>query len=125
MQERKYVCQCCEREVELGESPCPFCGCSNIGVEVSLSETIGIVDRLSSWTRLRGKGYKKFWKEITQGWFPSRNRERHPEGVEKVRVIDKQADEYGEVVRDGKTGEVTREVHEALSQHRRPRKREK
>ena len=124
MQEIKYFCQCCERELDSGERPCPSCGCRKIRIEASFSETVGIVDRLSSRARLRGKGYKKFWKEIIQGRFPSRNKKRHPAGVEKVRVIDKQADEYREVVRDGKTGKVTRDVHEQLSQHQQRTKRD-
>ena len=35
-----------------------------------------------------------------------------------TRIVNRRDDEYHEVIVDGQTGEVVREVHEPLSQHR-------
>jgi len=63
------------------------------------------------------EGFKKFAKEVLQGWFPSGD-PRLKNGVDKVRIIDKEKDEYHETVKDAITGEVIRDIHEPLSQHK-------
>jgi hypothetical protein len=44
----------------------------------------------------------------------------HDEGrwIDRYRSIDREADRYDEVIRDKATGEIIREVHQPLSQHR-------
>jgi len=38
--------------------------------------------------------------------------------VHKERIVDKEKDEYHETVKDAMTGEVIRDIHEPLSQHK-------
>jgi hypothetical protein len=121
MNSEKIFCQNCGKELKPNQRPCPFCGCNNIKIEKPVgSGTVGIRGGL----RLRQKreGFKRFMKEIIQGWFPSENKRQFPEGVDKTRIIDKKEDrtksEYHEVVKDKKTGEIIREIHEPLSRHK-------
>lgn len=63
---------------------------------------------------------KKFLVEVISGWFPTKGKlaKKLPEGVNKSRVIDREKDEYHEVVKKYGTEEVTHECHESLSQHK-------
>jgi len=38
-------------------------------------------------------------------------------GVREDRVIDKETDEYHHITRDARTGEITHEEHETLTEH--------
>jgi len=65
---------------------------------------------------------KKDWvKEVISGWFPSINKIKHPEGVEKKRVIDrehyKKKNSYQERIKDIKTDIITKNVKETLENH--------
>jgi hypothetical protein len=64
-------------------------------------------------------GLKKFIREILQGRFQSVS-PKLPEGVDKYRDIDRGKNEYHEVVKDAKTGQIIHETHEPLSQHKSP-----
>ena len=112
----KSFCQNCGKELEPNQRPCPFCGCNSIKIVALLSDTVRVRDNLA--LRLKRKGFKRFMTEIIGGWFPSKDKGKFPEGVDKERIIDKEKDEYHEVVKEAKTGEVVRDIHEPLSQHR-------
>jgi len=75
------------------------------------------VRRESLELRQKQKRFKKFMKEIISGWFPSRDKERFPEGVKKIRVIDKEKGWYREKVDDVKPGVITRNIEQPLRQH--------
>ena len=111
MNSAKYFCQNCKRELKSNQEPCPSCGFKMV---FSSDEGQG---RESLELRQKQKGFKKFMKEIISGWFPSRNKERFPEGVEKIRVIDKEKDWYREKVKDVKTSEITRNIEQPLRKH--------
>jgi len=112
----KYFCQECGRELESDQKPCPFCGSVNRDIKVALKE--GIVIRENLKARQKRKGFRQFIREIIQGWFPSRDKMKHPEGVEKIRIIDKEKDRYQEKIKDVKTGKIVRDIKEPLSQHK-------
>ncbi|XOB42385.1 MAG: hypothetical protein ACKKMP_03430 [Candidatus Nealsonbacteria bacterium] len=61
-------------------------------------------------------------KESIHGWFSSEDKNKHPEGVEKIRIIDREnlnkEDSYQERVKNVKTGKIIRNIKEPLSQHR-------
>jgi len=60
---------------------------------------------------------EKFVKEILQGRFPSKS-PAFKKGVYKEIIVDKEKNEYHEIVKDATTGEVIRDIHEPLSQHK-------
>jgi len=118
--EVKYVCKCGTELPPNHTGPCPKCG--RIGevhkaYERSAIFAVGLVVRANSRARHKQKGFKKFAKEILQGGFPS-DSPKLKKGVDKVRIVDKEENEYHEVVENAETGEIIREVHEPLSQHK-------
>jgi len=109
-------CQQCGTELKQGDKVCPKCGStkktSDREAFVAIGE--GIVE-----TRVRQirKGFKKFMKEIISRWRPSISPELK-DGVNEERIIDKEKNEYQQTVKDARTGEITHEEHEPLSQHK-------
>ncbi len=68
--------------------------------------------------RQKRGGYRKFAKELLQGWFPNTLTKDYKYGVQKIRIIDKLTNFYKEHVRDLKTGKVIRNIEEELTDHR-------
>ena len=93
--------------------PCPFCGSMTRAIHVTVRDTVTIKEKLGMKGRHAGGG-KPFVEQVygddlhrdTGSW-------RH-----LSRVIDRENDEYHEVVKDPATGEILHECHEPLSQHR-------
>jgi hypothetical protein len=82
---------------------------------VTTTTTLVISSNLRA--RKKRKGVGRFTKEILQGRFPSGD-PKLKKGVDKVRIVDREKKEYHEVIENAETGEVIREVHEPLSQHK-------
>jgi hypothetical protein len=61
---------------------------------------------------------KKFFIQIISGWFPSIRMDLSPQGVQKLRVIDRKNNFYKEKVIDYKTERVIRDIEEKLSDHK-------
>jgi len=116
----KYYCQKCKRELEPDQKICPHCGSNHRMIKVNIEEKIVIRETIKG--RQKRKGFKKFLREWIQGWFPSKDKKRYPEGVEKVRIIDREnpdrEDSYQEQIKDIKTGKIIRNVKEPLRHHR-------
>ena len=85
-------------------------------IKVELADTITVRDslELKSFTG----AVKKFVAHIISGWFPSIRKDLSPEGVQKVRVIDRKNNRYHEKIVDVKTGRVIRDIDEKLTNHR-------
>lgn len=82
---------------------------------IALQDTLIVRDSL----RLRKSktGFVRFIYESISGWFPSIRKDLSPDGVTKVRVIDRENDYYKEEVIDVKTGRIIRSIEEKLSEH--------
>ncbi len=82
---------------------------------ITLHDTFIMRDSL----RLRKSktGVAKFIYESISGWFPSIRKDLSPNGVTKVRVVDRENDYYKEEVIDVKTGRIIRSIEEKLSEH--------
>ncbi|MBE3115154.1 MAG: hypothetical protein IMZ59_06520 [Actinobacteria bacterium] len=104
------------KRIRSRSKPCPFCGSANRNIKIAIEERIVIRENLKA--RQKRKGFRKFIREIIQGWFPSGDKRKHPEGINKTRIIDKEKDSYQEKVKDVKTGKITRNIEEPLSKHR-------
>jgi hypothetical protein len=114
--EVKCWCRHCKRELPPSHTgPCPYCGKKGKDCKVIAKATVGISASLRA--RKKQKGVGRFTKEILQGQFPSGD-PKLKRGVDKVRIVDREKKEYHEVVENAETGEIIREVHEPLSQHK-------
>ena len=89
------------------------CGHGSSGI--TIQDTLTIKDSLR--LRKNKSGVRKFIYESISGWFQSHRKDLSPEGVTKIRVIDREKDYYKEEVIDKKTGRVIRFVEEKLSEH--------
>lgn len=95
---------------------CPSCNTETPStVHISVSDTIRVHSNLRA--RKFTAGIKKFVSEYLGGWFSSGD-PKLPDGVEKSRVIDREKDEYHEIVKKYGTDEVIHENHEPLSKHK-------
>jgi cation transport ATPase len=122
--EVKCWCRHCKKELPPNHTgTCPYCGKSGKDYTATINTAVEISSRLK--VRKKRKGVGRFVLEILQGRFPSGD-SKLKKGVDKVRIVDREKKEYHEVVENAATGEIIREVHEPLSQHRRkPKKRMK
>lgn len=113
-----YFCKECGRKKWLsrivGNKFCLRC-MKNTDSDIAVSVFDNITVRDSFKLRKKASGFKRFAVEVLGGWFRSL---RFRDGVELSRTIDKENDEYHEVVKDYKTGKVVHETHEKLSEHR-------
>lgn len=112
----KYFCQNCKKELSKGQKSCPYCGSVKRDIKVEINEKIKIRESLR--VRQKRKGFKKFMVEFWQGWFPSKNSGKFPDGVQKTRVIDKYNNRYQEKVINEATREVLVDKNEKLSEHK-------
>ena len=122
--DNEVKCWCKHCGIELPPShtgSCPKCGKTGKDCKVTATTTIGISGSLRA--RKKRKGVGGFVKEILQGWFPSGD-PKLKKGVDKVRIIDREKNEYHEVTKNAENGEITREVHEPLRQHKHQPKQE-
>jgi len=94
---------------------CPICKSSNRLIKMELEGKITLRGRIGA--KKKRKGFKRPLREIFTGWQKSRDKKKHPKGVEKERLIDREEDKYKEKVTDVETGEITRDVEEPLSVH--------
>lgn len=112
----KYFCQNCKKELRENQKPCPYCGSTKRDIKVEIKEEIRIRERLRA--RQKRKGFKKFMVESLQGWFPSKDKTKFPEGIQQTRLIDKKNDRYQKKIINEATGEVVVNKDEKLSEHK-------
>jgi len=116
--ELRCWCRHCKAELPPDHTgPCPRCGKHGKDCKATATVAVNVAARVSSRARHKGKGSKKFVKEILQGWFSSIN-PALKEGVHKERIVDREKNEYHETVEDARTGDVIRDIHEPLTQHK-------
>lgn len=85
-------------------------------IKLEFNESISVRDNIS--LRQKRFGFKKFAKELIQGWFPNIVTKDSKYGVHKIRVVDKLSNFYKEYVKDLRTGKVVRDVEEKLTDHK-------
>jgi len=122
--ELRRFCQHCGNELPLSHTgKCPKCGKSGIHIEAKSLVAIGVKTFWNSRARHKDRQHKgKFSKEIVQGYFPSGDL-KIKDGVVIERIIDKEKDEYNQVVKNAVTGEILHEEHEPLTLHKSKKKR--
>lgn len=110
------TCGDCGAELKQNDKWCPKCGSNKVIFHKSVGGNT-LRPQGSLRARKKQKGFSKFVVEVVKGWFPSRN-QKLTDGVHKERIVDRENNQYNEVVKDAKTGEITHEKHEPLSEHK-------
>jgi len=112
----KYFCQNCKKELREDQKLCPYCGSTKRDIKVEIK--VEMKSRVSLRGRQKRKGFKKFMVEFLQGWFPSKDKTKFPEGIQQTRFIDKKNDRYQKKIINESTGEVVVNKDEKLSEHK-------
>jgi hypothetical protein len=109
-------CNNCNKEIGSSDVICPYCGSNNINVNMIVTENIILSESIG--TRKFLKNSKKWLVDTFNGFSPSGDKIKHPKGVNKTRIIDRENDDYHEKITDLETGKITRDIKEPLSEHR-------
>ena len=112
-----YACSVCGRtklmKKLLNSDFCPFClkkTSNNVTVQVEDTVTIKESGKILRYA----KSKSKFLSENIFGWFSSY---KYRDGVNKIRIEDREKDYYKEQLRDPITGKILEECEEPLSKH--------
>ena len=112
--QQKRICSRCGAKKE--SLFCSSCQTDTLSkIIISISATINLRTGLEG--KKFGQGIKKVLIEFVGGWFKSGDH-KLPNGVYKVRTIDREKNEYHEVVKKYGTEDITHEMHEPLCEHR-------
>ena len=114
--EGKARCLNCGIELEQSNTQCPRCKSARVSHDVEVVDGIDL--SVSTRFKRKMKGVGTLVEMITNRWKPSGDA-RLGSGVKENMIIDKEQDEYRHVTRNAKTGEITHEEHEKLSEHKR------
>lgn len=114
-----HFCRGCNKRLSSIFLKCPYCGSSSRRIEMSLVDSVGIVDSLFH-ARLKSIGFKKFAVDLVHRYKSSGDR-RLKEGVYEERFIDKIKDLHKQFVYkivNGKIGVLLHKDVGKISEHK-------
>ena len=114
MSSNEVTCGDCGTELKEGNKQCPKCGSTKKAYSVEASVKIGV--SVSSRVKHKRKGKGTLIEIISNRWKRSGD-PKLQNGVREDMVIDRERDEYHHITKDAKTGEITHEEQEPLSEH--------
>lgn len=111
----KFIkCTDCDELLSNESDACPKCGSNRQTIGLSFSEDLSghFHDQLLG--KVKKEGTKKPVKEFIYG---DEKRISNNKWVDKTRIIDRENNEYVEIVKDKETGEIIHECKEPLTDH--------
>ena len=109
-------CAKCGAELKQGDKQCAECGPTTKAYERTALVEVG-VKIVKAEVKQKRKGFKRPIRQMSSRWEASRD-PKLTHGVQKEMSTDQEKDEYHQIVKGAKTGQITHEEHEPLSQHR-------
>src|SRR3989344_3470466 len=97
-----YKCSKCQYQLRADQKVCPHCGSKFTDIHISVSEMIKVSENLS--LKKFPIRLKRFIVHLKQGWFPSDDTQKHPDGVQLTQLVDRENNLYKKKVVDEKTG---------------------
>lgn len=114
LKKHKTCCLICERGKI--NKYCEYCKKETGNLfKIVITDTVKV--RESICIEQRMTGVKKYFKKVFQGYEPSNNYKKYPEGVEKYQNVDRENNWYDKIVKDNRTGTIIRKIHEPLDKH--------
>lgn len=110
-----YNCSQCHTLLEENEKMCVSCGSIIRSISIQIIEEIKISDSLE--LKKFTQGLRDFVVHMKQGWFPSVDTCKHPEGVDLTQTVDRENNLYIKKVIDKKTGITVKDLEEPLTSH--------
>lgn len=108
-------CAKCGAELKQGDKQCPRCASTAMAYERPALVKEGII--VHSKTKQKRKPFKNPIRQMISRRKASGD-PRLKDGVQEEITIDQEKDEYHQVVKDAKTGQILHEHHEPLSKHK-------
>ena len=109
-------CGDCGTELKQTDKQCPKCSSTKKSYEVEALVKIGV--SVSGKVAQKRQGFKRPLIEMIFNRFKRSGDPKLKNGVREDMVIDREKGEYHHITKDAKTGEITHEEHERLSEHR-------
>ena len=110
---KRKICSVCAREKN--SEYCQFCGKkTSSNISINISDKIKLRGLFQIKFRELGRKVRSI---IRSGWKSSGD-PLLKDGVYEDRIIDRNKDEYHQVIKDAKTGKILHEEHEKLSKHK-------
>jgi RNA polymerase subunit RPABC4/transcription elongation factor Spt4 len=113
-------CGQCGAELKQSDKQCPECGSTRKSYERKALVIVGV--KVKTKVKQKRKGFKNPVRQMSSGWHPSGD-PKLKNGVQIEIITDQEEDEFHQVVKDARTGEIIHEEHEPLSQHKNQPKR--
>jgi hypothetical protein len=107
-------CRDCGTELKQDDKLCPKCNSTRKSYDREAIVRIGV--SVSTKVKHKRKGKGTLIEMIGNRWKPSGDPKLR-NGVREDMVVDREKDEYHHITRDAKTGEITHDEHEKLSEH--------
>ncbi len=108
-------CGDCGQGLKQGDKQCPKCGSTRKAYRREVSTGLNVeVTKIGA--KQKRNGFQRPIKEILARRKHSGD-PKSPEVVDEERTIDREKNEYHQVVKDAQTGEVIHEEHQRLSEH--------
>jgi hypothetical protein len=116
-------CSKCGCEFAASNNSCPKCKSGDR--TISVSEKLNLTEHinLSGRSVPPRKGKHKDDFNLSSGYESSGDATAFPQGVDRYKLEDRRNDLYREKVINLDTGEITRDLTEPLSEHRKPKQR--
>ena len=111
---REIFCTNCGERRDSEKGNCKLCGSNEITVRLEVSENININVSESVKGKARKEGVRKPIKEFKYGDDFNRKLNKN---VDRTMVVDRENNQYYEVIKDKQTGETIRECIEPLDKH--------
>lgn len=115
-------CADCGTELKQNDKQCPKCNSTRRSFEEKASVKIGV--SVSGKVSHKRKGRGTLAKMIFNRWKHSGDPKLR-DGVREDLIVDREKDEYHQVVKDARTGKITHEEHQRLSEHNKQGKNRK
>ncbi|MGI6340816.1 MAG: hypothetical protein ACOX0B_01250 [Minisyncoccales bacterium] len=122
--EEYYFCNNCKKSFISEDKICPICGEKSKELHIEITENIKVRESIMGKFKNPLNSFRKHIKyEFFQGWKISKNKKKHPEGINLLRQIDREKDEYIEKCVDVFSGKEFVNKKEKLSEHHNTKKK--
>ncbi|MDD4358779.1 MAG: hypothetical protein PHY30_03110 [Candidatus Pacebacteria bacterium] len=122
--EEYYFCNNCKKNFDSKDKICSICGEKSKELYIKVIEDIKVKESTIGKLKNLLSNFKNHIKyEFFQGWKKSKDKEKHPEGINLLRQIDRGKDEYIERCVDISSGKEFVNKNKKLSEHHNTKKK--
>jgi len=117
-------CADCGTELKQDDKQCPNPECNSTKKSFDRRASVAVGEVTSCKAIQKRKGMGTLVKMILNRWKRSGD-PKFKDGVREDLIVNKEKDKYDQVVKDARTGEITHEEHQHLSEHNKQRRKDR